>query len=66
MYDVLNKLNGIIGVINTPFTEKNEIDTESLRGYVHYGIRCGVVGFLVPAMAAEVDKLSFLSFCKNL
>ena len=59
MENILNKLNGIIGVINTPFTEDDQIDTDSLRGYVRYGIDCGVVGFLVPAMAAEVGKLTF-------
>jgi len=55
----LKNLNGIIGVINTPFTPDNKIDCDSLRRYVNNSIQSGVVGFLVPAMAAEVDKLSF-------
>lgn len=52
-------LNGIIGVINTPFSNEDKIDTDSLRNYVHYSIENGVVGFLVNAMAAEVFKLTF-------
>jgi len=52
-------LNGVIGVINTPFTNNDKIDKKSLRNYVNYYIDAGVVGFLVPAMAAEVNKLRF-------
>lgn len=59
MSSIEEKLNGIIGVINTPFTDDDKIDTESLRRYVNHSIDCGVVGFLVTAMAAEVDKLTF-------
>lgn len=59
MRSIIKNLNGIIGVINTPFTPEDKIDCDSLRRYVNHSIECGVVGFLVPAMAAEVDKLSF-------
>ena len=52
------KLDGIITVLNTPFTENNRIDTESLTRNVHYAMDSGVKGFLVPAMASEVDKLT--------
>ncbi len=52
-------LNGVIGVINTPFTNDDKIDKQSLRNYVNYYIDAGVVGFLVPAIAAEVNKLRF-------
>jgi dihydrodipicolinate synthase/N-acetylneuraminate lyase len=51
-------LNGIIGVVNTPFTSNDEIDCDSLRRYVHHSIQCGVVGFLALGMAAEINKLS--------
>jgi len=51
-------LNGIIAVCNTPFDGKNEIDHESVRRYVQHALKGGVVGFLVPAKAAEVDKLN--------
>jgi len=55
--NLLKNMNGIIGVINTPFTADNRIDTESLKRYVNHSINCGVVGFLVPAIAAEINKL---------
>lgn len=51
-------MNGIIGVINTPFTDDNTIDTDSLIRYVDHSINCGVVGFLVLGLAAEVNKLT--------
>lgn len=54
----LEGLNGIIGVINTPFTDDDEIDCDSLRRYVNHSIGCGVVGFLTLGMAAEINKLS--------
>ena len=53
-------LNGIIAVCNTPFDGKNEIDHGSVRRYVQHALKGGVVGFLVPAKAAEVDKLNAL------
>lgn len=55
----IKKMNGVIGVINTPFTDSNEIDVPSLKRYVDYYIENGVVGFLVPAIAAEVNKLTY-------
>lgn len=51
-------MKGIIGVINTPFTEENTIDVESLKRYVENSINEKVVGFLVLGLAAEVNKLS--------
>lgn len=56
--DVTEKLNGIIGVINTPFSEKNHIDGDSLANYVNHSIDAGVVGFLTLGMAAETNKLT--------
>lgn len=55
----IKSLNGVIGVINTPFTIDGEIDVQSIRNYVNYYIEAGVVGFLTSAMAAEVYKLTF-------
>ncbi|MBI5094792.1 MAG: dihydrodipicolinate synthase family protein [Candidatus Hydrogenedentes bacterium] len=57
MKKLLN-LPGIITVLNTPFTIDNEIDYTSLRRNVRNAIDAGVAGFLVPAMASEVGKLS--------
>jgi len=54
----IEKLNGIIGVINTPFSEDNLIDSDSLRNYVRHSIESGVTGFLALGMAAEINKLT--------
>ena len=58
MMNVMEKLNGIIGVINTPFSEDNLIDSDSLRNYVRHSIESGVTGFLALGMAAEINKLT--------
>lgn len=57
MKELLN-LPGIITVLNTPFTADDHIDLASLRKNVQLALDAGVAGFLVPAMASEVDKLS--------
>jgi 4-hydroxy-tetrahydrodipicolinate synthase len=49
---------GIITVLNTPFTIDDAIDIDGLRKNVEYALAAGVAGFLVPAMAAEVGKLT--------
>lgn len=49
---------GIITVLNTPFDANNHIDLAALRAHACYAINAGVSGFLVPAMASEVDKLT--------
>ncbi|MRI01173.1 dihydrodipicolinate synthase family protein [Kriegella sp. EG-1] len=54
----LYPLHGIVTVLNTPFTKNNEIDLAALKNNVSYAIDAGVAGFLVPAMASEVYKLS--------
>ncbi|MDZ4861598.1 MAG: dihydrodipicolinate synthase family protein, partial [Candidatus Hydrogenedentes bacterium] len=51
-------LHGIITVLNTPFLDDDSLDLEGLRRNVRYAIDAGVAGFLVPAMASEVGKLS--------
>ena len=51
-------LDGIVTVLNTPFTESGDIDTRSMRAHVEYALEAGVAGFLVPAMASEVSKLT--------
>lgn len=51
-------LRGIVTVLNTPFTAEDRIDTAGLRANVRRALDAGVSGFLVPAMASEVDKLS--------
>jgi dihydrodipicolinate synthase/N-acetylneuraminate lyase len=59
MSSSVENIKGIIGVINTPFTEEDEIDIESLKRYVENSIGKKVVGFLVLGLAAEANKLSF-------
>jgi len=51
-------LQGIVTVLNTPFKTDNTIDFSALRKNVEYALNAGVAGFLVPAMASEVYKLS--------
>ncbi len=51
-------LHGIVTVLNTPFSTKGEIDLPALKRNVNYALVAGVAGFLVPAMASEVYKLS--------
>jgi hypothetical protein len=56
--DITEKLNGIVGVINTPFNENNQIDSDSLGNYIDHSINAGVAGFLALGMAAETNKLT--------
>ncbi|MFT3675421.1 MAG: dihydrodipicolinate synthase family protein [Chitinophagaceae bacterium] len=58
MMKELYPLFGIVTVLNTPFTQNNELDLHSLRRNVRKALQAGVAGFLVPAMASEVYKLS--------
>lgn len=51
-------LHGIISVLNTPFNNDGTIEVDGLCRNVTEAIKAGVCGFLVPAMASEVDKLS--------
>lgn len=51
-------VKGIITVINTPFARNGAIDQNGLRKHLRYAISCGVKGFLIPAMASEVLKLT--------
>jgi 4-hydroxy-tetrahydrodipicolinate synthase len=51
-------LKGIVTVLNTPFTKNDTIDHAALKNNVKEALWAGVAGILVPAMAAEVYKLS--------
>ncbi len=53
-------LKGIVTVLNTPFDRDGKIDLFALGNNVEEALNAGVAGFLVPAMAAEVYKLSEL------
>ncbi len=56
----LYPLKGIVTVLNTPFTKEDTIDKAALKNHVEEALKAGVAGILVPAMAAEVYKLSHL------
>jgi dihydrodipicolinate synthase/N-acetylneuraminate lyase len=51
-------LRGIMTVLNTPFTAEDALELSGLRRNVRAALEAGVAGFLVPAMASEVDRLS--------
>lgn len=54
----LYPLHGIVTVLNTPFTRDNRIALDELRRNARIALDSGVSGFLVPAMASEVYKLT--------
>lgn len=54
----LYPLKGIVTVLNTPFTTEDSTDLVALKNNVIKALEAGVAGILVPAMAAEVYKLS--------
>jgi 4-hydroxy-tetrahydrodipicolinate synthase len=54
----LYPLQGIVTVLNTPFNPDNSINLRGLKNNVRNALHAGVAGFLVPAMASEVYKLS--------
>ena len=54
----LYPLFGIVTVLNTPFTASDELDVDGLKQNVRRAMKAGVAGFLVPAMASEVYKLT--------
>lgn len=56
--DVIARLRGIVTVLNTPFTADDRIDVDALHKNVVSALDAGVAGFLVPAMASEVGKLT--------
>jgi len=53
-------LHGIVTVLNTPFTQEDQIAYDALLTNVQDALQAGVAGFLVPAMASEVQKLSYV------
>lgn len=52
------RLDGIVAVPATPFTDDNRIDVDSLRRYASQTLAAGAIGFLAPAVAGEVNHLS--------
>ncbi len=56
--ETIAALRGIVTVLNTPFTDDDRVDADALAAHVEYALRSGVAGFLVPALASEVYKLT--------
>ncbi len=57
-FEPVKDLRGIISVLNTPFTENDNLDIPSLQKNIRLAIKAGVTGFLIPAMASEAKNLS--------
>lgn len=56
---IINMLpNGIISVLQIPFSSDGLIDYQSLNNLIEYSIKNKVDGFLVPAVASEVQYLT--------
>ncbi len=54
----LYPLFGIVPVINTPFDDELKVDFDSLERLVRRSLTEGIGGFLVPAVASEVETLT--------
>ncbi len=57
-FDTRSGLAGIVTVLNTPFLEDDRLDIAGVRANVRRAVAAGVSGFLIPAMASEVETLS--------
>ena len=51
-------LRGILPIINTPWTEDDQVDYLSLERLMEVSIKDGISGCILPAVASEVSKLS--------
>ncbi len=52
------ELRGIVTVLNTPFTDQDQVDYKALQHHASLALEAGVAGFLVPAIAGEVHTLT--------
>lgn len=51
-------LDGIVPILQTPFTLEGTLDAESLERLADHVIQAGAVGLIYPAVASEVSKLT--------
>ncbi|MBW7892783.1 MAG: dihydrodipicolinate synthase family protein, partial [Chitinophagaceae bacterium] len=51
-------MEGVVPIIPTPFTDKEEIDIESLKRLVDFACSCGIEAACLPAYASEFYKLT--------
>src|SRR2546423_15668280 len=52
------ELFGVVPIIPTPFTEKEEIDEAALRRLIDFAVSSGVKAVCLPAYASEFYKLT--------
>jgi 4-hydroxy-tetrahydrodipicolinate synthase len=52
------RLDGIVPILQTPFTSDGKLDIGSLRCLADHVVREGAAGLIYPAVASEVSKLS--------
>ncbi len=60
----LYPLHGIVTVLNTPYNPDGSVDYKAVNCNVKEALRAGVAGFLVPAIASEVSKLTLFEKLK--
>jgi len=51
-------LDGIVPILQTPFTDDGDLDVGSLRRLAEHVIQAGAAGAIYPAVASEVARLS--------
>ena len=51
-------LDGIVPILQTPFTTDGKLDVVSLQRVADHVVRAGAAGLIYPAVASEVSKLS--------
>ncbi len=56
--DRVDRLDGVVISLNTPFTAEDRIDFAAIERAVEWHLAAGAVGFLAPAQAGEVLELS--------
>ena len=54
----VDRLDGVVISLNTPFTADDRIDFAAVERAVEWHLAAGAVGFLAPAQAGEVHELS--------
>jgi 4-hydroxy-tetrahydrodipicolinate synthase len=54
----LEKIDGVVPIIPTPFTASQEVDWSALRGLIDFARGCGVSAVCLPAYASEFYKLT--------
>lgn len=55
---IKKELSGVVPIIPTPFTEKEEVDESALRRLVDFAIANGIEAACLPAYASEFYKLT--------